>query len=676
MKRKIAAILAADIAGYSRLVAEDEEDTLTRLGSYREVFDDFIKRAGGRIFNTAGDSVLAEFTSAVEATRCAIDIQESLRTRNLGFQPSRQMLFRIGLSIGDVVEREGDLLGDGVNIAARLEGLAEPGGICVSRSVYEQVANKLSVPFRDIGMQEVKNIPQPVHAFRVEMWSGDKPGPKAVKAVQASGQRRASSPAALLLGLAGLALGATAIAISLWRTGAPPPAPVAQAPAPPPLAARPENAAPAPPPETAPTPPASSAPVEPQAAPAQNAGDTARATIIPPGATPAEAFAILARSGGIVQEAKTAPELYHNARSFEARGDSASARRDYLALANLGGDAIDPHLRFAALLRAQDGRAGAREVYGRLAADAAGRAAPFTHAQQFDGEERRRRVEALVAAHPDYAPGQLMLAEEFSAERQGVQTIADKKRALELHERFLEAEAEGRLAPFFLDQSVLTQWVDRARATRDALRLQLQNMPATPTAVFQRSNAGWMVSIAPPEAATALYWRFGPGDFVATGHTAMPDPRTGKPAPNPTFELPSAAGAGLIEVRYDDASGRTQGPFPIPFDPRVELLRGQRAILEQFGNSWVSFGGGAGRADLLYYTQLMSFRCAIARAEIGFGDAPASIVLPMPPCNERAPHAIPSDARPYVNVPLNANTVSVRLTWADSGQTVVKRFSR
>ena len=203
MKRKIAAILAADIAGYSRLVAEDEEDTLTRLGSYREVFDDFIKRAGGRIFNTAGDSVLAEFTSAVEATRCAIDIQESLRTRNLGFQPSRQMLFRIGLSIGDVVEREGDLLGDGVNIAARLEGLAEPGGICVSRSVYEQVANKLSVPFRDIGMQEVKNIPQPVHAFRVEMWSGDKPGPKAVKAVQASGQRRASSPAALLLGLAG-----------------------------------------------------------------------------------------------------------------------------------------------------------------------------------------------------------------------------------------------------------------------------------------------------------------------------------------------------------------------------------------------------------------------------------------------------------------------------------------
>ena len=122
MKRKIAAIFAADIAGYSRLVAEDEEETLRRLASYRAVTDDFIAKAGGRIFNTAGDAVLAEFPSAVEAVRCAIDIQESLRTRNMAYPPSRQMSFRIGITIGDVVERDGDLLGDGVNIAARLEG--------------------------------------------------------------------------------------------------------------------------------------------------------------------------------------------------------------------------------------------------------------------------------------------------------------------------------------------------------------------------------------------------------------------------------------------------------------------------------------------------------------------------------------------------------------------------
>lgn len=113
--------------------------------------------------------MLAEFPSAVDAVRCAIDIQESLRTRNMAYPPSRQMSFRIGITIGDVVERDGDLLGDGVNIAARLEGLAEVGGICVSRAVHEQVANKLSVQFADIGAQEVKNIPTPVHAYMVAM---------------------------------------------------------------------------------------------------------------------------------------------------------------------------------------------------------------------------------------------------------------------------------------------------------------------------------------------------------------------------------------------------------------------------------------------------------------------------------------------------------------------------
>ena len=188
MKRKIAAIFAADIAGYSRLVAEDEEETLRRLASYRQVTDDFIAKGGGRIFNTAGDAVLAEFPSAVEAVRCAIDIQESLRTRNMAYPPSRQMAFRIGITIGDVVERDGDLLGDGVNIATRLEGLAEVGGICVSRAVHEQVVNKLSVQFADIGAQEVKNIPTPVHAFMVAMRreDGSYSTPQVKKPIKAS----------------------------------------------------------------------------------------------------------------------------------------------------------------------------------------------------------------------------------------------------------------------------------------------------------------------------------------------------------------------------------------------------------------------------------------------------------------------------------------------------------
>src|SRR5471030_2641531 len=245
MKRKIAAIFAADIAGYSRLVAEDEEETLRRLASYRQVTDDFIAKSGGRIFNTAGDAVLAEFPSAVEAVRCAIDIQESLRTRNMAYPASRQMSFRIGITIGDVVERDGDLLGDGVNIAARLEGLAEVGGICVSRAVHEQVANKLSVQFADIGAQEVKNIPTPVHAYMVAMRreDGTYSTPQVKKKPAAATQPNWMWPAAVaLVCIAAICVGGFLYFNKVERPGAPK---VASNATPAPAPSPPERAAPA-----------------------------------------------------------------------------------------------------------------------------------------------------------------------------------------------------------------------------------------------------------------------------------------------------------------------------------------------------------------------------------------------------------------------------------------------
>jgi adenylate cyclase len=191
--------------------------------------DDFIARAGGRIFNTAGDAVLAEFPSAVEAVRCAIDIQESLRTRNMAYPASRQMSFRIGITIGDVVERNGDLLGDGVNIAARLEGIAPVGGICISRTVYEQVANKLSVQFADIGEQQVKNIPTPVHAYKFEM----RPDDMRLEAASAKKPAKAASwivPAAIVAPVAVIAIAAVAYLIGERHNG-PPPSPPSASPA-------------------------------------------------------------------------------------------------------------------------------------------------------------------------------------------------------------------------------------------------------------------------------------------------------------------------------------------------------------------------------------------------------------------------------------------------------------
>jgi class 3 adenylate cyclase len=166
-QRRLAVILAADVFGYSRLMAKDEDSTLRTLKAHRNVIDRLIARHEGRIFNTAGDSVLAEFDSAVEAVRCAITIQDELRVRNAQIAEERRMEFRIGINVGDVLVDGSNLYGDGVNIAARLEAIAVPGNICISGSVFALVKNKLSHGFEDIGPQSVKNIPEPVPAYRL-----------------------------------------------------------------------------------------------------------------------------------------------------------------------------------------------------------------------------------------------------------------------------------------------------------------------------------------------------------------------------------------------------------------------------------------------------------------------------------------------------------------------------
>jgi class 3 adenylate cyclase/TolB-like protein/tetratricopeptide (TPR) repeat protein len=167
-ERRLAAILAADVVGYSRLMEADEESTLAALISHRhEVVDPSIARHAGRIVKTMGDGMLVEFQSPVEAVRCALEIQQGATRRANGVAEDRRITWRIGINLGDVVASGNDLYGDGVNIAARLEGLAEPGGICVSRAVRDQVRDRLSVSFADLGEQLVKNIARPVRCFRL-----------------------------------------------------------------------------------------------------------------------------------------------------------------------------------------------------------------------------------------------------------------------------------------------------------------------------------------------------------------------------------------------------------------------------------------------------------------------------------------------------------------------------
>jgi adenylate cyclase len=167
-KRKLAAILAADVAGYSRLMGDDERATVAALNASREIFRAGVSDHDGRVVDTAGDSVLAIFDSVVEAVQCASEVQAALGAKNQDLPDDRRMAFRIGINLGDVIEQDdGTIYGDGVNVAARLESLAEPGGICLSGSAHEQVEGKTDYGFEDIGEHEVKNIVRPVRAFRI-----------------------------------------------------------------------------------------------------------------------------------------------------------------------------------------------------------------------------------------------------------------------------------------------------------------------------------------------------------------------------------------------------------------------------------------------------------------------------------------------------------------------------
>ena len=168
-KRKLTAILSADVEGYSRLMSEDEESTVRRLTSYREAIANLTQRHRGRVVDSPGDNLLAEFSSVVDAVQCAVDIQRELKARNAELIENRRMEFRIGINLGDVIEEEERIYGDGVNVAARVEGLADAGGICISGTAFDQVRTKLSVGYEYLGEQTVKNIPEPVRVYRVLM---------------------------------------------------------------------------------------------------------------------------------------------------------------------------------------------------------------------------------------------------------------------------------------------------------------------------------------------------------------------------------------------------------------------------------------------------------------------------------------------------------------------------
>ena len=213
VKRKLTAILSTDVKGYSRLMGEDEKGTVRTLNAYKEVMAGLIQNYHGRVVDAPGDNVLAEFASVVDAVECAAKIQKELKTRNAELPENRRMEFRIGVNLGDVIEDGEQILGDGVNIAARLESLSEAGGICISGTAFDQVRNKLDLGYEYLGEQTVKNIALPVRVYKVLMEPG--------AAGKVIGEKKPRQHQRATIGVAVVLIVAVA-AIVIWKLYVPP----------------------------------------------------------------------------------------------------------------------------------------------------------------------------------------------------------------------------------------------------------------------------------------------------------------------------------------------------------------------------------------------------------------------------------------------------------------------
>jgi TolA-binding protein len=390
----------------------------------------------------------------------------------------------------------------------------------------------------------------------------------------------------------------------------------------------------------------------------------------------AKGFAALASQGGTIADPRRPDEFYHNARAQELGGDMANARRSYLAFANFDVDAIDPYQRFATLLRVQDGRAGAREVFGELAGRGVSPAVKLVHALQFDDAQRIERLNAFIAANPDYAPGYYFLSKEHSLDRLGTQSLADKRAEGAALQTFLGYEKDGGLVKFFVDHTELAAWLDDSRRRLAALGNALDPASFAPTLIPTRSNQGWMITLSLPEAATAISWRLGrDGPYVDTGLMASIDQRTGKPMPNPSFQVPEVNEPTVISVRYTDLRGKEAGPFDLPFDPQAALQQGNKQILDQFWTSWVAFDA-SGNTGLVYYTHILSYRCAVKEVRYSLNGASLDKTLEMPPCNEKDPYALPDGVMPYFKVGQDVTSMAVQVTYVDGTQSPVREFVR
>lgn len=387
-----------------------------------------------------------------------------------------------------------------------------------------------------------------------------------------------------------------------------------------------------------------------------------------------EGLAALGKAGGVIDNPARPEEHYHNARLYETRGDYINARKSYNGYFSFRLDALDPHLRYQTFLTVMEGRAGAREVYSALYEQDQRPLIEYARILMFDAPQRTQMLKTFVAANPEFAPAYYELSREYSATRKGLQSLGDKRDEAEALATFKKLHEQGKFLKYFIDKELAGQWLeDTENRLKVANAFSAKASPVSLT--INRSNSDWMVTLNMMEIPREIFYRLeGDESFRPTGFLDAVNPVTGQKMPNMYFSLKPSTAKTTIYVKYTDIGGEMRGPFALMFNPDSALVDAQKKMLDLTKNSWVAFRDFNGKV-LVYFTQLMTARCAIEQVSYGVNSEGTPSNFPLPPCNPKDPYSV-GDAKVYIEAPGNAKFMTVQLTYKDGSKSEAVRIDR
>jgi uncharacterized protein DUF4062 len=387
----------------------------------------------------------------------------------------------------------------------------------------------------------------------------------------------------------------------------------------------------------------------------------------------ADRFEALSSNGGIIQNAKTPEEHYHNARIHELGGNFSAARKEYSDYLFSNLEAIDPWLSYSAMLKSAEGKAGAIEAMRYLGDKLKPPTVSYQAAMALleDGDARIAKLTALAEKNPDFGPLPWLISQEYSETRKGDQTLADKRAEKEWLEKFRAAHAAGKFEKFFIDKKEAQKWIETADTRWAALTSTPDKVLENPiTLMAQSSNSGWAIvfTLTDFKAKELFYKLDGKGEFVSTGHLPMKNAQTGLPMIQTYVPLPNLPpGEHTVEAKYVDKNDKTNGPYTLKFSTQGEQIAQTKMILNMTAGSWLSFRDYEGKV-LLYFTHLTSYKDAIKEIRYSLNsDAVDKIYKPM---------SIQGQELPFIYVPESSQFACVQVSFTDGTTSSVQKIMR